>query len=533
MKEKRRIRFKKMDLHPITSLILMTFLVMIISAIMSALGLQSTYSRINPITFDLEPIIVNVENMLSFNGIKYIVSESLRNFISFAPLGNLLIALIGISVAQASGLIDAFIKRTTTNISNKAITFIIIFLATLSSIINDVGYVVLIPLAALLFSAKKRSPILGVTTAFCGVAFGYGATLFAGSMEVNLVPITQTAAKLIDASFHVSLLSNVFIISVTSVIISLIGTFVIENIIVKKIGRYKADEDEVDENTTKEIEVSEINKEEQKRLEMDIREKKGIRYAILAVVFILVVFIYMIVPDLPFSGLLLDANATTYINQLFGSSSYLQAGFTFIISFILFIAGIAYAIGAKSIESDKDLVEKMAHFLKDAGYIIIMLFFAAQFIMVFKMTNIGVLILALFVNWIEMLSFSGLALIVFVLLVIAFCNLFVPTPVSKWTILAPVVVPLMMQSNISPQFTQFILRAGDSMTKGFTPFMAYFVIYIAYLNIYNQNDRPITIRKGLSYVAPYCAIIGLAWLLIVVGWYLIGLPIGPGVFPTL
>ena len=533
MREKSRIRFKRFSLHPITSFILMTLLVMLISAIMSVLKLQSTYSRINPITLDLEPIVVNVENMLSFNGLKYIFSESLRNFISFAPLGNLLIALIGISVAQASGLVDAFIKRNTINVSNKIITFVIIFLATISSIINDIGYVILIPLTALIFLANKRSPLLGVTTAFCGVAFGYGATIFAGSMEVGLVPITQTAARLIDGGFHVSLLSNVFIILVTSLVISLVGTFVIEHIVVKKIGKYKVDEDELEESNTKEIEVSEINREEQKRLEMDIREKRGLRYAVIASIFISLVFIYMVIPDLPFSGLLLDNNESVYINQLFGKASYLQAGFTYMVSFMLFIAGVAYVFGAKSISSDKELVEKMTIYLKDIGYVIIMLFFATQFIMVFRMTNIGVLILALFTNWIEMLSFSGLTLIIFVLLVIAFCNLFITTPISKWTILAPVVVPLMMQSNISPQFTQFILRAGDSMTKGFTPFMAYFIIYLAYLNIYNHEDKPITIRKALSYVTPYCVIIGLTWVLIVVGWYLIGLPIGPGVFPTL
>jgi len=532
MKEKKRIRFKRFSLHPITSFILMTLIVMIISAIMSSLELQSTYSRINSTTYDLEPVMVNVENMLSFTGMKYIASEALRNFIGFAPLGHLLIGLIGISVAQASGLLDAFIRRYLLNVSNKVITFIFIFAGAVSTIMNEVGYVILIPLAAIVFLEKKRSPMLGITTAFCGVAFGYGATLFAGSMEMNLVPITQTAARLVDGSFHVSLLSNLFIIIATTLIISIVGTIVIEGIIVKKIGKYKSEEDSSLE-TTKEIEVNEIVKEEQKRLEIDIREKKGIRNAFITLILVLMAFVYMIVPNLPLSGGLLNMSETAYINQLFGSTSYLQQGFTVLLSGLFVVTGLAYAIGAKSFSNDKELIEKMSLCLKDVGYIGVMIFFAAQFIVIFRKTNIGILVVSLFSRWIEMLSFSGLTLLVFVLLAIALCNLLMPTTVSKWAILAPVVVPLMMQSNISPQFTQFILRAGDSMTKGFTPFMVYFVVYLAYLNIYNKEKKPITIRKSLAYVAPYCGIVGLTWAFIVIGWYLIGLPIGPGVFPVL
>ena len=533
MKEKKRMKFKSFDFHPITSFILMIGFVIIISAILSSLAVQSTYSRINPDTFELEPVLVNIENLLTFSGFKYIVSEALRNFISFAPLGSLIIGLIGMSIAQASGLIDTFIRRNTLHLNNKAITFMIIFIAIISSMINDVGYVILIPLAALIFQENKRNPLLGITAAFCGVAFGYGASLFAASMEINLVPITEIAARLVDSSFHVSFLSNLFIMITSSIIIAIVGTLVVEGILVKKIGKYKVEEEDSSLNTTKEIEITEIAKEEQKRFEIDIREKKGLRYAFFTLIFFLLLFLYMIIPNLPFSGWLLDMEESAYVYQLFGSNSYFQQGFTFMIALLLAITGIAYAVGSKSISGDKELIEKMSSYLKDMGYIVVMLFAASQFIMIFRRTNIGLLILSLFAKWIEMLSFSGVTLIIFVLLIVAVCNFFNTTPVSKWTILAPVVVPLMMQSNISPQFTQFILRAGDSMTKGFTPLMAYFIVYLTYLNIYNHDNKPVTLRKAMSYIAPYCGIMGLTWLLIIIGWYLIGLPIGPGVFPTM
>ena len=247
----------------------------------------------------------------------------------------------------------------------------------------------------------------------------------------------------------------------------------------------------------------------------------------------ILIFIYMIIPGLPGSGLLLDMNENAYINQLFGKNSYFQDGFTYLISIIFLVTGIAYAIGAKTIKNDKELVEKSSDYLKDVGYLMVLIFVAAQFIAVFKKTNIGTIIVASIANLIKEISFSGIPLIVTVVILIAFSSLFVTTQSAKWSILAPVVVPLMMQANISPQFAQFVLRVGDSMTKGITPLLAYFVIYLGYLNIYNTDNEPITIKKALSFVSPYCLIISITWILIVVLMYIVGLPIGPGVFPNL
>ena len=234
MLEKNKIKYKRRALHPITTFILLTFAVMIISSLLSLFGVQATYSRINA-SNELENVVVSVEGLFNFNGLKYLISNAAKNFVSFAPLSTLLIGLIGVSVAHASGPIDTFIKRVTLKINNKTLTFIIIFIATISSIINEVGYVILIPLAALIFLANGRNPLLGITAAFCGVAFGYGVTLFAGSMEINLVEYTEKASHLVDATFHVSLLSNLIAIIVSSIVISIVGTIIIENVVSKKI----------------------------------------------------------------------------------------------------------------------------------------------------------------------------------------------------------------------------------------------------------------------------------------------------------
>lgn len=531
MKSKKKFRLKKFTLHPITTFIVLTFLVMLVSSILSFFDVQSTYSRISS-SGTLENVVVSVDGLFNFEGFKFLISNAAKNFISFAPLSTLLIGLIGLSVAHASGLIDTFIKRVTLKINNKTLTFFIIFIATISSIINEVGYVILIPLSALIFLANRRNPLLGITASFCGVAFGYGATIFAGSMEMNLVNYTEKAARIVDPTFHVSLLSNLFIIIISSVVLSIVGTYIIESIVAKRIGRYRLSVAEASDET-KEILIEDVEEEQQKKLEQEIREKRGLRYALIALIVFILAFVYMLIPGLPGSGLLLDMNEEAYIYQLFGENAYFQDGFTYLISMLFLVIGIAYGIGAKTIKSDKEIVEKSSLYLKDVGYLVVMIFFAAQFIAIFKKTNIGTLIVAIISNIIKDIPFSGLPLIIAVVLLIALSSLFITTPTAKWTLLSPVTVPLLMQNNVSPQFAQFLFRVGDSMTKGITPLLAYFVIYLGYLNVYNTEKEPISIKKALSYISPYCFIISIAWLLIVILTYVIGIPIGPDVSPML
>ena len=242
----------------------------------------------------------------------------------------------------------------------------------------------------------------------------------------------------------------------------------------------------------------------------------------------------MIIPNLPSSGMLLDMSEDTYLGQLFGTNSYFQDGFTYMISLLFILTSIAYGIGAKSIKNDKDLIYGCEKMFTSSAEMVMLLFVASQFISIFRETNIGTIIATWGANILGSVSFSALPLIIVSLVLIAIANIFVTTPSSKWQIFAPVMVPAMMQANISPQFAQFILRAGDSMTAGITPLLAAFAIYIGYLNIYNKDkSKPITIHQALAYIMPYFTIISISWILLTIGWYLIGLPIGPGVYPTL
>ena len=340
MKEKRKRRLKKFHFHPTTTFLLLTIVVIIFSCFLAKMNVQSSYSVINSNTLELETKIVKVKNLLSADGVKLIVGSAATNMASFSAFINLIVALIGLSVAHASGFIKAFIRKNTLNINNKVITFIIILLGIFSSLVNDIGYVVLIPLSALIFVANKRSPLLGITTAFCGVSFGHAVSLFAGSLDVALVKQTELASHLIDNTYHVALLSNIFIMIVSSIILAIVGTIAIETVVVKKIGKYKNGEDL--EHT---MEISDlISLDDKDKIEQEYLNKKGLRNAYIVGIIMIFAFIYMIIPGLPNSGLLLDMSENAYVNQLFGQNSYFQSGFTYLISilFPLYISFLSF-----------------------------------------------------------------------------------------------------------------------------------------------------------------------------------------------
>lgn len=531
---RRKLKLKKFYLHPITIYLFLTFLILILSAILSLFQMQGTYNTISPTTNELESTLVTVENLLNFDGMKYIFSNAMTNFLSFAPLGMLLLTLFGLSIAKSTGFLDTLCKRVLIKIDKKILTFIIIFLATISSLINDVGYVILIPISAMLFLLNNRNPHLGIITAFAGVSFGYGVSIFVGSMEVNLIPDTTLAARLIDTSAHISLTSNLFIIIAFSLILSIVGTIIIEKIIAPRLGKYK-DKEEFSK-TEELIIIDEVDEKdlEQQKIEKDRREKRGLKAAIITGIIVIILFIYSIVPNLPYSGMLLDMEEDTYLGQLFGTNSYFQDGFTYMMALLLTLVGIAYGIGAKSIKNDKDIINGCKETFIPMGEILMLIFVVSQFTSVFKETNIGTVIASWCANAIGNIGFTGLPLIIFTIIMIGLANLFVPTASAKWQIFAPVVVPAFMQSNISAPFAQFILRAGTSITAGITPLLACFAIYIGYLNVYNHDKtKPITIHKSISYLLPYFGLIALTWLLLIIGWYLIGLPLGPGVYATI
>ena len=524
-------KFRKKTFNPVTSYVLLTFLVIILSGIFSLFNLQTTYNVVNSAKLEFTSVNVAVENLFSFDGLKYIVGNASKTFISFAPLSLFLIASIGLAVAESSGFIDISFKRIFSKLNNNALTFIVVLVATISSLINEVGYVVIIPLAAYIFKAKKRNPMIGICAAFAGCAFGYGTSIFVGSLETQLIPYTTLAARMVDANYHVSLLSNLYIMIASTIILSIVGTVVIEKIIAPKLGKYRIKKEI---NPLEEFEVIGDEEIEQNILSIDYNEKKGFKIASIVAMIFIVFFIYSVIPGLPGSGLLLDYNEDTYLKQIFGDNSYFQDGFTYMISLLFLIAGLVYGYVSKKFKNNTDVINKCREPIGKVGTMILLIFVASQFIGIFRKTNIGTVFAGIFANILSSFSFNGIIYLLIAIIVMMICDYFLTGVQAKWIIFSPVIVPVLMKSNITPQFVQFVMRGVDSMTNGITPLYAYFVIFIGYMNIYNMDDeKPITISNAIRIMFPYFVIISITWLLIIIGWYIIGLPIGPGVYPII
>lgn len=528
-------KIKKIHFHPVITYVFLIFLVMLLSFILSLFNLQSTYNVVNQADLGIDQVTVAVKNIFNFGGIKEIISNAAVNFMSFAPLSTFLIASIGLCVCESSGFLDVLFKKIFAKLNSKFVTFLIVFVATISTLINEIGFVILIPIAAIIFKAKGRNPLAGVCAAFAGVAFGTGTTLFVGSTEVALIPYTTAAARVIDSTYHVSLLSNIFIMIVTCFILSIVGMIVVEKMIVPRLGKYRDKKVLEDVNEVEVIDFDDDpNALEQTMLSNDYKEKRGFKWALIVGSIFTLFFIYSVIPGLPFSGLLLDMSQDTYLKQIFGSTSYFQDGFTYMISLLFLVTGIAYGVGSKRFKSDKDIINESTRCLQHVGVIVLLIFFASQFVAIFKMTNIGTVFASIMANFLNSIPFGGLPFLIVSFLIIGLSNIFLTGIQTKWIIFSPVVVSVLMKSNISPQFAQFMMRAADSITNGITPLYAYFVIFLGYLNFYNKDkDKPITLMKAIRLMMPYFIIISLTWLFILLGWYIIRLPIGPGVFPTL
>lgn len=502
---------RELKLHPAILFFILTIVIMIISSVGSILNLETTYYNVNAVTGELQSQVVTINNLFNRSGIQYLVSNMISNFTSFAPLGTLIVGLMGVGVAYKSGFLISLFKMITKDKPKKLFTFLIVLLGVISSMFYEVGYVILIPVAAILFMSLGRHPSSGVSAAFAGITFGYGANILVNGVDNSLITYTQNATKILDHNYAVSLTGNLIFMIFATLLIAYLGMVITEKFVVPKLGKYTIDEEE-------EIDLT---------AEVTKKEKKGVGVAILFTTLILIPLIYCIIPGLPFSGLLLDLRQNTYVAQLFGDTSYFKQGSVLIFSGLLGLAGLFYGIRLKTIRNNKDLMNSMSYYLKGFASLLILIFFAANFCLIFKETNIGVFIVVSLTELLENLQLTGITLIILSFIFIGICTIFVPSISTKWVIMSPVLVPMFMQNSFTPEFSQAVFRAADSATKGITPLFTYFVILLGFLQIYNIKKRDIiTLTDGMSLMLPYTVAFSILWLLIILAFYIIGLPLG-------
>jgi aminobenzoyl-glutamate transport protein len=349
-----------------------------------------------------------------------------------------------------------------------------------------------------------------MVAAYAALTCGYAFSILLSSMDSSLMSISLTNAHVIDANYTMSTFSFVFIYTLIIIVASILITKITEDVMVKKLPKYEFDEGSVEDEI--------ISK----------REFRGLLFAALVCILYIIIVIYNIIPGLPFSGNLLDYSQTLYIDKLFSYESFFTNGFVFIVTMLFVLAGLSYGIGARTIKNNKDLADNLGYSLNGIGKVLVLVFLASTFISIFKHTNIGPTIVAALTNLIGSSNFGGISLVLLLFISSVISTIFVPSSLAKWAIMANTAVPAFMNSGMSPAFAQAVFRMGESVALCITPMLAYFVIYLAYIEQYNQTDKPIRLFKVIKWQLPYLLMMLCICLIVIIVFYVVNIPLGIG-----
>jgi len=476
--------------HPATLFALLALSVIFFSWVFS----QFNISVLHPGTGEtVEPV-----NLLSVDGLHRILTTMVTNFTGFAPLGTVFVSMLGIGIAESSGFIGAALRQMVLAAPRRLLTFVIVLAGILSNTASEVGYVLLVPLAGVIFLAVGRHPIAGMAAAFAGVSGGYSANLLLGTIDPLLAGLSQEAARIVDSEYTVSAAANYYFLFVSTFFIAIAGTWVTEKIVIPRLGVYRGD----------------AEKESLDPLSSD--EKRGLKFALYAGLFTLGLVLAGLLPE---NGYLRNIETGGILD-----SPFLDGVVAFIFLGAVILA-VAYGIGARTIKNDTDVMKGMGKSIETLGIYTVLVFFAAQFVAYFNWTNLG-LITA--IEGAELLKSSGLGPIPLMLafvVITALINLVMGSASAKWAIMAPVFIPMFMLLDFSPELVQAGYRVGDSVTNIVSPMMSYFALIVAFMARYEPK---VGIGTVIATMLPYSMTFALIWTVLLIIWFTLGLPVGPG-----
>lgn len=503
-----KILKKKNDriLGPTVTILVLTFIIMIVSSILSLLGFEADKTVIN--NGHLETNLVIVNNIFSWEGLKYLAGGIIDNFMLFEPLVLLIISLIAVGIGEASGLFKAAFQPFR-KLNMTALTFITFFLGVISSVIGEYSYIVLLPFVGTFYKTIGKNSIQGILTIFLGITLGYGTGIVFSYDDYALGVLTQEAARIdVDPDYVYGLFSNIYVMIFTTILISIGGTIAIQKFVNPKI---------------KKIEL--VNNDL-------VISKKALLISRIAMLVMVLFIIYMIIPGLKGSGLFLG-EGNRYIEKLFGEEAPFHNGIIYLFLIVMMICGFIYGYVSKNIKNSNDYSLGLSKNFENLGYVFVLMFFASQMIAILDWTNLGEVIAVKMFEWMSITHLTGIILIVVFFIVTILSSILMPDLLSKWALASPMIVPLFMRANINPDYTQFISRLADGVGKTITPIFVYLIITVAFLEKYNYNQETITIKKIMKLTMPVVITVGCLLLAVAVLWYLTGFSIGLGSASTL
>lgn len=491
--------------HPITLFALLSLVIILLSALCAALGVSAAGEMVNSKTGEVELQTFRAVSLLDRDGLAYILTNAVSSFTSYAPLGTVLVAMLGVGVAEGSGFISALLKKAAQVTPRALISPMVIFLGVMSNVASDAGYVVLVPIGALMFRAYGRHPVAGLAAAFAGVSGGFSANLIIGTLEPLLCGITNEAVRLVDPNYTVLPTGNLYFMMVSVGLIILLGTLITDYVVEPRLEAF-------DGESSAEEDIHSLT----------ARENAALRTAGWT---LLLMAAGVVLLALPKNSFLRNAETGDLI-----AGAPLMGGIILIIALFFFVPAVVFGLRSGSFSGEREVCAAMGQAMSAMGGYIALAFVSSQLINYFNYTRLGTILALRGAEALEASGIGGIPLMLLFILFSAFLNLFMGSASAKWTILAPVFVPMFMLLGYTPELTQIAYRIGDSCTNLITPLMSYFAMIIVFARRYDPRAG---IGTLISIMIPYSMAFLAGWSLMLILWMLAGLPVGPGAGLTL
>ncbi|MEM8659735.1 MAG: AbgT family transporter [Pseudomonadota bacterium] len=478
---------------PAVLFIALLFIVWVLSWLLS----YFSFTAIDPRTGEA----IEVANQLSGTSLAQFFSSMVQNFAHFHPIGVVLVAMLGIGVAEHTGFISAGLRAIMAVTAKKLLTPMVVLVGIVSHTAADAGYVMVIPLGGALFYAAGRHPLAGIAAAFAGVSGGYSANFIPSAIDPMLQGISQSAAQIINPDVVLNPLNNFFFTASSSFLIILLGWFITDRVVEPRLGKG----DEIDGDVT-DLPVLES---------LNAQERRGLRAAGVSIVLAMVVLIVSAYPETsPWRGTQ---------GSLTESGAPLMASIVALIFVLFLLPSVIYGIYAGTVTSSKDVIEGMTKAMSDMAYYLVIMFFIAQFIYAFNQSNLGVLLAVEGADLLAQAELPQMVTVVCIVLLTGLLNMFVGSASAKWALLAPIFVPMLMKLGISPDLTQAAYRIGDSTTNIITPLMPYFPLVVVYCQRYIKGSGIGTVA---ALMMPYAVTFLVLWTAYLLLYWWLGLPLG-------
>ncbi|HKE88408.1 MAG TPA: AbgT family transporter [Vicinamibacterales bacterium] len=483
--------------HPVVIFWVLIALVIVLSHIFYLMGASVTFQAINPETDKAEEITSSVRSLLTADGVRFMYADVVRNFMAFTATGVIIIAMLGVGVAESAGLVKALIRKLVVIAPPAALTYILVGIGVLSSIAADAGYLVLIPLAAAAYLSVGRHPLAGLAASFAGVAAVFSVNIFIKPLDGILTEITNDAIHLLDPTKSISLSANLWFSGASVILLTIVVSLISDRIIEPRLGPYRG-EGAADAGA-----------------EVTAEESRGLKYALWGTLITLAFFLLLWLP--PGAPLRNPETGSAITDSPF------MNGLIVFISFLFLVAGAAYGKGAGTIKSSLDVTKMMEKAIAGLGGLIFLLFVISQFNALFTYTNMATIAAVGLGDWLETAGLGALPLLIGFIFVVGVLDLIMTGAIPKWAIFAPIFVPLLMRLNVTPEAVLAAYRVGDSPINAVTPLNAYFALIVSFARVYQKDAGVGTV---IALMLPYVVALFIVWPILLAVWHLLGLPWG-------